>query len=65
MRLHDVKVSVEGGAITPLGHYGDLGERCPAHERENVRKPSLPAKGLRSNITIIVGENFYGSKSSK
>ena len=62
MCLHDVKVSVEGGAITPLGHYSDLGERCPAHEQENVRMSSLPAKGLRGNIIIFCGKEFLWFK---
>ena len=34
--LHDVQVAVQCGAITPLRHYSDLGQCCPAHEEENV-----------------------------
>ena len=31
-----MQMPIESGAITPLCHYGDLGQCCPAHKQKNV-----------------------------
>ena len=31
-----MEMAVQGGAVTPLGHDGDLRQRRPAHEEKNI-----------------------------
>ena len=42
-----MEVAVEGGAVTPLRHYGDLGQGCPPHEEEHVGMTGFPMGGGR------------------
>ena len=41
LHLLNMHHSVQRGALTPLGYYGDLRERRPTHEQDDVGVPGL------------------------